>query len=135
GFAAGRTATSPSGIHPAGVRPFIHPARAAASRTAGLRPQALRRHGFRNRDFGFGWPGWWGTWPGYEPYYNSTPYLGPASNSEPYDVPPLGLGFPAMGYRTPDRAPVSVYVIPFRPGCDLETQKVPGKGGEERSIT
>ena len=83
GFAAGRTATPPSGIHPAGVRPFIHPARAAASRTVGLRPQALRRHGFRNRDFGFGWPGWWGLqgpeylgWLGETPDAASTVLMG-----------------------------------------------------------
>jgi hypothetical protein len=135
GFAAGRTVTPPSAIHPAGARPVIHPGRAAASGTAGLRSQALRRHAFRNRHIGAGWPGWWGSWPGYEPYYNSAPYLGPSGDSESYDLPPLGPSFPAMGYRTPDRAPVSVYVIPYRPGCDSETQKVPGKGGEERSIT
>ena len=51
-----------------------------------------------------------------------------------YDLPPLGPGFPAMGYRTPDRAPVSVYVIPYWPGCDLKRRTYLGKAARSGQL-
>jgi hypothetical protein len=133
GFAGGRPATSPAAIHPTGARPSIHPGGATGGRAA-LRSHAFGRRSFRNRDVGFGWP-WWSAGPWYEPYYNPTPSLGPSNDLAPYDAPPPGPGFPAMGYRTPYSAPTSVYVIPYRPGCDSQTQSLPWTGGEERAVT
>ena len=132
GFAARPIATPPAAIHPAGPQSVIHHGRGAIGHGA----HAFRTHSFRHRRLGFGGPGWWSTWPWYDPPYPAyDSALGPTSDFAPDDVPPPGPGFPAMGYRTPYSAPASVYVMPYRPGCDSQTQTLPGRGGEERSVT
>jgi hypothetical protein len=135
GFAPGRAATSPVAIHPAGPPSFIHPGVGALGRGATLRSHAARTRFFRHNGAGF-FDGAW-IWPSYDPYsYGSSGSYAPSLEPDrvtPYEPP--SPSFPAMGYRTPYSAPTSVYVIPYRPGCDSQTQTLPGKDGEERAIT
>jgi hypothetical protein len=139
GFAGGRS-VAPA-LHPQGTRHFVPFGRAA------VRSHAFRNPFFRHRRFGFGSAGAWG-WPWYGSYYDSTSY-GPTGYPSGYD--PTGYGSPSelapvyptvayspmgsIGYPAAGSAPTSVYVIPYRPGCDSQTQKLPWRDGGERSIT
>jgi hypothetical protein len=129
---------------------------AASSATAGrsgflpggaMRPHASTFGRHRRRGFGFSngqWNGYWGSWdsysgyPGYEPSY-SVPYES-TYNTEPVQPPaPVWprLGYSPMGsigYPSTDKAPTTVHVVPFRPGCDSQTETLPWRDGRERSI-
>jgi hypothetical protein len=137
GFAASPAAT----LRPAGARPIIQPGGAlAGSRSAVVRSHAFRRsflqrRFLRNRDFGFGWPlSDWGGSPSYQPPYDQTDDGAPSELAT--DVYPR-LGYSPMGsigYPPTGPAPIP-HVIPYRPGCYSQTQKLPWRDGPERSIT
>jgi hypothetical protein len=127
GLANDAVARSGHGFAPTGVRPFFHSGAAHFRAPATVHAHGLRRGFFRHRRFG--WPGLWGDGPWYGPSYDATGYSAPeeAATSEQ----------PISSYPAPS-APVTeriIHVIPYRPGCDSETQRVPWKGGGERSIT
>jgi hypothetical protein len=76
----------------------------------------------------------WSDGSGYEPYYPYYPYYDPTGQGAPYDAP---AAYPTAGYPTASSAPAQrfIHVIPYRPGCDSQTQKLPWRDGGERSIT
>jgi hypothetical protein len=121
GFGPARVATPPAALHPAG--------------RAAIRGHEFRARFRHHRRFGSAWPGVWdsGYYPyggSYDPYSSYDPYYG-----GPYDSPPR---YPASGYpiaSTAPAAPRPIYVIPYRPGCESQTQKLPWRHGEERAIT
>jgi hypothetical protein len=138
GFVSGR-ATSPPAVHahPA-TPPVVHPAGALAG-GRGLLRAPFRRNFFRHRGrFTTGaWSGWYGPYDSYGPYdYGSNDYgssyygYGPPSEPPPtYPAP----GYP-VGGGAPDSSQKVIYVLPYRPGCDSETQKVPGRNGAEHAV-
>jgi hypothetical protein len=77
----------------------------------------------------------WGLFHGYGnyyPYYDSSGYGRPSPY--PYGQPPYP---PAANYPAADSAPDAqrvIFLVPYRPGCDSETQKVPSMSGGERGI-
>jgi hypothetical protein len=96
----------------------------------------LRTPFLRHRRFSFGWPfaAWDGT-PGYQPYPDQTGYGAPSELAAPV-YPTLGYSpMGSLGYPAAGSARTSVYVIPFRPGCDSQSQKLLWRDGGERSIT
>jgi hypothetical protein len=131
GFGGVRTAAPPAALRAA---PF------AAIRSHAFRSPFFRRHGNSNNG-GFGtWYGGsgdyssYGDYSGYGnyyPYYDSSGYGRPPY---PYGQPPYP---PAANYPAADRAPAAqnvIFVVPYRPGCDTETQMVPSMSGGERAI-
>jgi hypothetical protein len=137
----GFAARPPAAIRATAGRPVLH---------AGT---GMRAHAFRTRSrstflrrgrFGSGWWGPWGSWDGYPGYGSyspdySVPYDWPAAEPPELVAPVLPrLGYSPMGslgYPPADKAATSVYVIPYRPGCDSQTQNVPWRNGSERSVT
>jgi hypothetical protein len=123
-----------------GTRAFVgHP----VARAGALRPIAgsLRHAGnaffarrglhFRNRAFG---TGLWGTLPWYNDYNGRTDY--PADRIAPYSEPlPLTSDprYNPFGGEAPVRDS-AVYIIPYRPGCDSQTERLPWRNGSERTI-
>jgi hypothetical protein len=145
GFMGGRAASSPprAHAHPA-TPPVVHPGGALAGGRGVLRAQAFRRNflGHRGRFRNRAWSGrpWYDGWYGpsdYGPYDYNGGYYGATNYVPPYEPPPPaypGPGYP-VGGGAPDTAQKVIYVLPYRPGCDSETQKVPGKDGREHSVT
>jgi hypothetical protein len=130
GLAGGRPAPVAHATHPAGMRPFIHPGRATVGSRAVVRSHALRTPFARHRRLGFGWPAAWSGEPWYDPYYD------PTGRGAPRELPPSI--YPTVHYPAASSAPVTqrvIYVIPYRPGCDSQTQKLPWRDGGERSVT
>jgi hypothetical protein len=137
GMAASPPASAPPASRPATIRPFFHPGRAPFINQAGVRSHAFRTPFLRHRRFGSGWPlGWAGGWydpnggSWYDPYYDTTG----RGQIAPYQPPPPP--YPVAGY--PAAAPIVqrvIYVVPYRPGCDSQTQNLPWKDGHEHSVT
>jgi hypothetical protein len=129
----GFAAPSHPALRPAGIRPFFHSGRGlVGSRAAAVRSHEFRRRFLRHRRFV--WPGVWSDGSGYEPNYPYYPYYDPTGQGAPYDAPAAS---PTAGYPTASSAPAErfIYVSPYRPGCDSQTQKLPWRDGGERSIT
>jgi hypothetical protein len=141
GFMGGRTVSSPGRVHahPPSA-PIVRPAGALAGGRGVVRAHAFRRDFFRHRGrFGRGaflgrqwYDGWYGPYD-YGSYDNGSGYDG---YGPPYEPPPAyqGPGYP-VGGGAPDTSQKVIYVLPYRPGCDSETQKVPGKNGGEHAVT
>jgi hypothetical protein len=135
GMIATPPASAPAVSRPAATRPFIHPGRAPFINQAVGRSHAFRTPFLRHRRSGFGWQGGWfgGSW--YDPYYDTTG----RGQIAPYEPPPPPYpvaGYPATGY--PAAAPIVqrvIYVVPYRPGCDSQTQNLPWRDGREHSVT
>jgi len=124
---------------PAPAHPFISPGRRIGGNASAARARAFRNPFFRHRRFGSGLDGAWGS-PGYGSYYDPTGYgptgYDPTGSIAPYDTPPPA--YPAGSYPPAAVAPAHraiMTVIPYRPGCDSQTQKLPWRDGGERSIT
>jgi hypothetical protein len=129
GFGGGRAAAPPAALHPAGL-----PIRSRA--TAGA--HAFGTPLLRRQRFGSGWSGAWVGGGDYYPYGSSSyPYYDTSGYGAPYEPPPSP--YPSAGYYgTANRAPVSqhpVYLVPYHPGCDSQTQVLPWRNDAERSIT
>jgi hypothetical protein len=139
GFAGGRSVSSFPALHPSGIRRGAVGERAAVHSHA-FRTPFLRTPFLRHRQFGFGWPfaAWDGT-PGYQPYPDQAGYGAPSELAAPvYPTVYPTLGYSPMGslgYPAAGSARTSVYVIPYRPGCNSQSQKLPWRDGGERSIT
>jgi hypothetical protein len=144
GFVGGRGVSAPPRVpaHPA-TPAVVHPGRSLVGGIA--RAPAFGRSSFGHHRGRFGnraWGGrqWYNGWYGpydYGPYdygdysyYDGTGYIPPYAPTPAYQGP----GYP-VGGSAPDTAQKIIYVLPYRPGCDSETQKVPGKGGGEHSVT
>jgi hypothetical protein len=129
-----------------GVRTAAPPAVLRAAPFAAIRSHAFRSPFFgRHRSSGGGGAGLWGIGSGdyssygdysgygnYYPYYDSSGYGRPSPY--PYGQPPYP---PAANYPAADSAPDAqrvIFLVPYRPGCDSETQKVPSMSGGERGI-
>jgi hypothetical protein len=144
GVAASPPAAPPPASRPAAIRPFMHPGRAPfihPGRAPFINQAGVRAHAFgtpfsRHRRFGHGWQGGWfgGSW--YDPYYDTTG----RGQIAPYQ-PPLPPPYPVAGYPAapyPAAAPIVqrvIYVVPYRPGCDSQTQNLPWRDGHEHSVT
>jgi hypothetical protein len=81
--------------------------------------------------------GVYGPYDSYGPYdYGSNDYGSGYYGYGPPSEPPTA--YPAPGYPVGGGAPDSsrkvIYVLPYRPGCDSETQKVPGRNGAEHAV-
>jgi hypothetical protein len=129
GFGGGRAAAPPAALHPAGL-----PIRSRA--TAGA--HAFGAPLLRRQRFGSGWSGAWVGGGDYYPYGSSSyPYYDTSGYGAPYEPPPSH--YPSAGYHgTANRAPFSqrpVYLVPYHPGCDSQTQVLPWRNDAERSIT
>jgi hypothetical protein len=116
-------------LHPAGL-----PIRSRA--TAGA--HAFGAPLLRRQRFGSGWSGAWVGGGDYYPYGSSSyPYYDTSGYGAPYEPPPSH--YPSAGYHgTANRAPFSqrpVYLVPYHPGCDSQTQVLPWRNDAERSIT
>ena len=76
-----------------------------------------------------------GLWPWYDGYYPPDDYGAPygATPYLPYDVEPPPYAPPPPPLAAPPAIKV-IQVIPYRPGCDTEVEKVPWTNGSERSI-
>jgi hypothetical protein len=146
GFMGGRAVSSPGTVHAhPTTAPIVRPGGALAGGRGVTGAHAFRRDFFGHRSrfrrgafLGRQWyDGWYGSYD-YGPYdYGSNDYgggyygYGPTSESPPaYPVP----GYP-VGGDAPDTSQKVIYVLPYRPGCDSETQKVPGKNGGEHAVT
>jgi hypothetical protein len=129
-----------------GVRTAAPPAVLRAAPSAAIRSHALRSPFFgRHRSSDGGGAGLWGIGSGdyssygdysgygnYYPYYDSSGYGRPSPY--PYGRPPYP---PAANYPAADSAPDAqrvIFLVPYRPGCDSETQNVPSVSGGERVI-
>jgi hypothetical protein len=115
--------------------------RVAFPRGFGARRNAFRAPFFRHRHFGSGWSGFWGAGSWYDPYYGSGDYNGYTGDNgslgygAPYDLPPPT--YPGSSYPVATSTPVAkqvIYVVPYRPGCDTQTETVRGRNGIERSV-
>ena len=129
GFGGGRAAAPPAALHPAGL-----PIRGRA--TAGA--HAFGTPLLRRQRFGSGWSGAWVGGGDYYPYGGSSyPYYDTSGYGTPYEPPPSP--YPSPGYYgTANSAPVAprpVYLVPYHPGCDSQTQTLPWRTGDDRSIT
>lgn len=139
GHAGGAPAASPPAARAGAIRPFLHAGRGAVGSRTGMRSHPLRASFFRHRRFGFGSLTTWGGW--YDPYYGqsySQPYYDPLSHSIPDEAPYPAAGYPAppyLGTHSSTVAQRAIYVIPYRPGCDSQTQHLPWRDGSERSVT
>jgi hypothetical protein len=137
GVVASPPASAPPASRPAAARPFIHPGRTPASNPAIMRSHAFGTPFLRHRRFGYGRQGGWfgGSW--YDPYYDTTG----RGQIAPYEPPPPPYpvaGYPAAGYPAAGSAPIVqrvIYVVPYRPGCDSQTQNLPWRDGHEHSVT
>ena len=128
GLANDAVARSGHGFAPSGARPFFHSGAAHFRAPATVHAHGLRR-GLRHHRF-FGWPGLWSDGPWYgAPSYDTSGYGAPGE--EATSDQPISR-YPAPSAPLTERI---IHVIPYRPGCDSETQRVPWKGGGERSIT
>jgi len=92
----------------------------------------------RRQRFGSGWSGAWVGGGDYYPYGGSSyPYYDTSGYGTPYEPPPSP--YPSPGYYgTANSAPVAprpVYLVPYHPGCDSQTQTLPWRTGDDRSIT
>jgi hypothetical protein len=145
GFMGGRAVSSPPRVHAHPAIPAVHSGGALVGGRSLVRADAFGRNFFRHRArFGNrAWSGrqWYDGWYGsYGPYdYGSydygNGYYGATNYGPPYEpTAHQGPGYP-VGGTAPDTAQKVIYVLPYRPGCDSETQKVPGKGGGEHSVT
>jgi hypothetical protein len=137
-----------------GVAPAAPAARLAGSRllfhpTPFAQRSAIRSHAFRgsfSRRRGFAGAGIWGDGSGYDgswyrpytPYYDYTGQGGtqggtyePPTTTYPRAYPVAG--YSAGGVAHPAERPI--YVVPYRPGCDSESQRLPWRDGGERAIT
>jgi hypothetical protein len=130
-----------------GVRTAAPPAALRAAPFAAIRSHAFRSPFFRHRrSFDGGGSGLWyggsgdyssyGDYSGYGnyyPYYDSSGYG--LSTRPPY---PYGQPYPPnANYPAADSAPAPqrvIFVVPYRPGCDSETQMVPSMSGGERAV-
>jgi hypothetical protein len=128
--------------------PAVHAFRPATPRAPFLHGSGFNRHAFRapflrHRHFGRGFPGFWGAWPWYDPYnygYGSydgyTGDTGSLGYGAPYAPPPSpytgGPYPPAIAY--PDASKKPIYVVPYRPGCDTETETLPWRNGSKHSV-
>src|SRR6516225_541909 len=124
-----RAAAPPAALHPAGL-----PIRGRA--TAGA--HAFGTPLLRRQRFGSGWSGAWVGGGDYYPYGGSSyPYYDTSGYGTPYEPPPSP--YPSPGYYgTANSAPVAprpVYLVPYHPGCDSQTQTLPWRTGDDRSIT
>jgi len=129
GFGGGRAAAPPAALHPAGL-----PIRGRA--TAGA--HAFGTPLLRRQRFGSGWSGAWVGGGDYYPYGGSSyPCYDTSGYGTPYEPPPSP--YPSPGYYgTANSAPVAprpVYLVPYHPGCDSQTQTLPWRTGDDRSIT
>ena len=129
GFGGGRAAAPPAALHPAGL-----PIRSRAIAGA----HAFGTPLLRLRRFGSGWSGAWVGDGDYYPYGGSSyPYYDTSGYGTPYEPPPSP--YPSPGYYgTANSAPVAprpVYLVPYHPGCDSQTQTLPWRTGDDRSIT
>jgi len=129
GFGGGRAAAPPAALHPAGL-----PIRGRA--TAGA--HAFGTPLLRRQRFGSGWSGAWVGGGDYYPYGGSSyPYYDTSGYGTPYEPPPSPYPSPGC-YGTANSAPVAprpVYLVPYHPGCDSQTQTLPWRTGDDRSIT
>ena len=129
GFGGGRAAAPPAAMHPAGL-----PIRSRAIAGA----HAFGTPLLRRQRFGSGWSGAWVGGGDYYPYGGSSyPYYDTSGYGTPYEPPPSP--YPSPGYYgTANSAPVAprpVYLVPYHPGCDSQTQTLPWRTGDDRSIT
>jgi hypothetical protein len=141
GFMGGRAVSSPGRVHAhPPTAPIVRPPGALAGGRGLVRAHAFRRDFFRHRGrFGQGsfLGGWYGPYDygpyDYGSYDNGSGYDG---YGPPYERPPAyqGPGYP-VGGGAPDTSQKVIYILPYRPGCDSETQKVPGKSGGEHAVT
>jgi len=130
GLANDAVARSGHGFAPSGVRPFFHSGAAHFRAPATAHAHELRRGFFRHRRFG--WPGLWGDGPWYgAPSYDAGGYGAPGEEATS-DQPVSSYPYPAPSAPLTERI---IHVIPYRPGCASETEKVPWRGGDERPIT
>jgi hypothetical protein len=110
---------------------------AAFPQGSGVRRNAFGRPFFRHRrHFGSGFPGYWGAWPydyGYgDGYTGDNAALG---YGEPYA--PAPSPYSGGPYPPATSTPVSkqvIYVVPYRPGCETQTETLPWRNGSEHSI-
>jgi hypothetical protein len=131
-----------------GARIAAPPAALRAGPFAATRSHAFRSPFFRHRHSSDG--GGSGLWYGgsgdyssygdysgygnYYPYYDSSGYGLSTRPQYPYGQPPYP---PASNYPAGGSAPAAqnvIFVVPYRPGCDTETQMVPSTSGGERAI-
>ena len=129
-----------------GVRIAAPPASLRAAPFASIRSRAFRSSFFGHRRSSGGGSGLWDSGSGgysgygdysdcgnYYPYCDSSGYGLSTRPPYPYGQPPYP---PAANYHS-DSAPAVqnvIFVVPYRPGCDTETQKVPSMSGGERVI-
>jgi hypothetical protein len=115
--------------------------RATFPRGFGARRDAFRAPFFRHRRLGHGWPGYGSAGGWYDPYYGSGGYNGYTGDNgslgygAPYDLP--APTYPESSYPTATNTPVAkqvIYVLPYRPGCDTQTETVPGRNGIEHAV-
>ena len=136
GLGGVRAAAPATALHPAGL-PLIR-GRVMTG------PHAFRTPFLRHRHFGNGWSGAWGgdyypygSWGDYYPYGNSYyPYYDASGYGVPHEPPPSP--YSAAGYGAARSVPVAqrpVYLVPYHPGCESQTQMLPWRTGGERSIT
>jgi hypothetical protein len=138
------TANDTNGRPFAGGRAMpLHPGVAARPLAATARPvfhgQSARRlqgHvGLRHR--ARSGLGLWSWYDGYYPYdgygtpYGASPYV--PSDGLPYEGAPPPYPPPAPPVAAPPVIKV-INIIPYRPGCDTEVEKVPWSNGSEKSI-
>ena len=132
-IALGRAATASVAVHPASPRSCIHSGVRALGRRRARGSVAF----ISDRGLSAGWPGCVDArgLAYRRPLWRLRADAGPTSDMEPDDVPPPRAQFPCHGVSDALRRTRVHYVLPYRPGCDSQTQTLPGKDGEERSIT